>query len=276
MKLYQTKSRKAFTLIELLVVIAIIALLLAIIVPALGKAKIAAQRTLCTNNIRSQALGVRLYAEQNDGITPVNEGGAWLWDLSFWATNQISLFADIDHRSFYCPVNKTKKSDDARYWQYSLCENSPNPVPLKDENKLTVTELRSNYRVMSYVYLFDRIVRSTGKSAYESITELKTKEKPIWITKLSSLRNSSTVVMVADSTISDNPDDNFTLVEGGALGKYGLYDITNHLATQRTGTGRNTQKPSGGCVAFADGHVIWRVYPGELKYRIEWGQCFYW
>jgi prepilin-type N-terminal cleavage/methylation domain-containing protein len=58
------KRKKGFTLIELLVVIAIIALLLSIVMPALNRAKVYAQRVLCGNNLRQQTLGIMLYADQ--------------------------------------------------------------------------------------------------------------------------------------------------------------------------------------------------------------------
>ena len=61
-----------FTLIELLVVISMIALLVAILLPALSKARYQAKRVYCTHNQRSQHLAQTMYALDNEGKFPAH------------------------------------------------------------------------------------------------------------------------------------------------------------------------------------------------------------
>ena len=70
-----SKKRGSFTLIELLVVIAIIAILAAMLLPALQQARERGKATTCLNNFMTLGKGTQAYLDDNNGILPgLNNG----------------------------------------------------------------------------------------------------------------------------------------------------------------------------------------------------------
>jgi len=107
-------EKHAFTLVELLVVMAIIAILAALLLPALGRAKDKARRTECTGNLRQVNLAIRLYADDHSDSLPVlpdpnpypNGVGAYYKQL---VKSYLGLTgpASPEEKVFICPADRT-------------------------------------------------------------------------------------------------------------------------------------------------------------------------
>ena len=93
------KLQRGFTLIELLVVIAIIALLLAILMPSLGKAKDKAKQIVCKSHLKDIGLSINMFLHNNDNKTPEEFGGFYRWINP--ATNREYEPGDTGYRNTY-------------------------------------------------------------------------------------------------------------------------------------------------------------------------------
>jgi prepilin-type N-terminal cleavage/methylation domain-containing protein/prepilin-type processing-associated H-X9-DG protein len=147
------RMRRGFTLIELLVVIALIAILASVLLPALARAKNAATKVACVNNLRQQFLAWQFYAADNDGkLVPNNfthgigilVGPVWpSWVqgsmADYFPTDQTNTLGLVDHRFarysryirnaqiYKCPGDRSRGAGPsrihARVRSYSMNEN---------------------------------------------------------------------------------------------------------------------------------------------------------
>ena len=140
-------KRKGFTLVELLVVIAIIALLMGILMPALARVRLMAQRMVCGTNLSGIGKAISLYTNDNDGDYPRSGGRLSTWG-GLISTDYIDSFVSKDEKgAFGWPPRAPATISSALYLLVKYADAKPVQFWCKGDEGASAFQLEDDDRI---------------------------------------------------------------------------------------------------------------------------------
>jgi len=232
-------------LIELLVVIAIIAILAALLLPALSQAKEKAQRLTSLNNERQMYIPLHIVADDNRDKLPSLTGGNWCWDVAGSVTS-VMLNNGCQKKTFYCPSTQPNYTD-----KENFLDPTPNSLWSFGFPPGTAEDSTTAFHITGYAFAFG----GTGSKLnvrYQNATILAEIHKTSPTTSF--MDNVADRVLIADVILSGgnsypaSPAEPFQNIVGGFYKAH----LSAHL--------NNKGMPRGSNEAFKDGHAQWKKF----------------
>ncbi|HBG28094.1 MAG: hypothetical protein A2Y10_16885 [Planctomycetes bacterium GWF2_41_51] len=251
----QKNKLKGFTLVELLVVISIIAVLLAVLMPALNKARDNAKRVICNSNLHQWGIVMKLYDTDNKGLFgPFYGWGppAGPYPCAAWIPSKTGVDGQfrVDLVSKYIPGFKWNPSKplDSEFGDIWRC-----PANFMTMKGLNQTHIPNGYMTLQYSY-YGRADTWDKKAPVNAWNNYESRISAAHLKKATERQLTGTRVIMADSCYFWNSAWSYNHGKKGASIHDGA-STSNFVDKGGLGIGPMI---TGINVLYGDGHTIWK------------------